>query len=754
MRTSPIADETLVLRLPLPLAQLLRAACNAKTPLDRHQAAFYIWEVALKVIGSVAIIEYADWPDHDPRLADLYHNLTKPTLGQWWELVRELVPALAEREVPGFMALRRNLLELKHQDLPRCAALDGALLEACQGTKSTRSTVKLADVFARLVEYRNKFIGHGPLGMGPKDFYERLGQLLLAAAAEFLGRFDGLAGRKLLYVSEIKGMPTGRWEVSCFELIGETSRRLMEPLEFSAEETRLPRAHGVYLAVPRRDSSVRWKGDSVYLRLLRPLVLFREDTDEVFFLNGHKDGTRTEYLCYVSGTALKQEAVGDELRSLLAQVQGNPAAAAPSPLPEPIIATEASTTSNMVGEFQLISKIGEGGMGKVYRALQPSLGRQVALKKMKKPGDARAEARFLREINSLGRVEHPNLVKVYTSGLEEDGWYYAMELIEGADLGAISQHLTHEASPELGPGEWRHAITTASQEARTREESVEKLKGKSRTPVPGSATATPLPSELALPTAAHVLPPMGTALIVQIVELIRQVALAAHALHEAHVIHRDIKPGNILVTQDGDQAVLMDLGLARLEDAGGSPLTDTRQFIGTLRYASPEQVKAFGPVDRRSDIYSLGVTLWEMLTLRPFLDITDQTPTPAMMTRITDVDPERPRKYNPRSPRTWRRLSASAWRKTRRAAIPRRQTWPPISSCGCKTNRFTRNRRLCGTCFVSTFGDTGSVWGPVLPSWSHFWQVWPLSLPAWPRCTFRTPLTKRKSAKNLPTRRN
>src|SRR5262249_23298277 len=91
----------------------------------------------------------------------------------------------------------------------------------------------------------------------------------------------------------------------------------------------------------------------------------------------------------------------------------------------------------MLGEFELISRLGRGGMGVVYRAWQPSLGRQVALKCLLRYGDAKAEARFAREIRALGRVEHPNVVKVFTSGAEADQWFYAMELLEGADLGAV-----------------------------------------------------------------------------------------------------------------------------------------------------------------------------------------------------------------------------------------------------------------------------------------------------------------------------
>src|SRR5262249_57912578 len=102
-----------------------------------------------------------------------------------------------------------------------------------------------------------------------------------------------------------------------------------------------------------------------------------------------------------------------------------------------------------------------------------------------------------------------------------------------------------------------------------------------------------------------------------IVELMRQVALAAHALHEKGVIHRDIKPGNILVTADGTQAVLMDLGLAQLADSEEGRLTRTRQFVGTLRYASPQQVLAGGTLDRRAGGWSPGGELWGVVTLQP-----------------------------------------------------------------------------------------------------------------------------------------
>ena len=117
------------------------------------------------------------------------------------------------------------------------------------------------------------------------------------------------------------------------------------------------------------------------------------------------------------------------------------------------------------------------------------------------------------------------------------------------------------------------------------------------------------------------------------------------------MVHRDIKPGNIMLTADGHTPVLMDLGLAQLADEAEGRLTRTRQFVGTLRYASPEQVLAAGRVDRRTDVYSLGATLWELLTLRPSSARPTRRRRPELMLRIQSTIRSGPRKYNPHVPR-------------------------------------------------------------------------------------------------------
>src|SRR4051812_30262870 len=116
-------DEELIRRLPLPLAQLYRRAYNAKTPLERHQAAYYTWEAALKLLGCAAVVEYACLPDPDPETAARLGKLARPSVGHWWELIRLLVPLLADAGDGHFLAARELMLAKSRADLPRAAAL-------------------------------------------------------------------------------------------------------------------------------------------------------------------------------------------------------------------------------------------------------------------------------------------------------------------------------------------------------------------------------------------------------------------------------------------------------------------------------------------------------------------------------------------------------------------------------------------------------------------------------------------------------
>jgi len=234
-----------------------------------------------------------------------------------------------------------------------------------------------------------------------------------------------------------------------------------------------------------------------------------------------------------------------------------------------------------LGEFRLMRRLGEGGMGIVFLAMQESLGRVVALKVIRKErmGSMEAQARFTREVEAISGLNHPNIVAIHGSGEEQGVRYFAMEHVPGEGLDTI--------------------LAGARQ------------RGK-RIPKP-------------------------TAL-----EWVRSVALALEAAHQAQILHRDVKPSNIVVTPEG-RAMLMDFGVARHMNL--SALTASGDFRGTPHYASPEQVKArSGKIDARTDIYSLGVTLYEAVTGKiPFEGET----TEQVFKKILDQEPLLPRRMNP-----------------------------------------------------------------------------------------------------------
>ena len=222
--------------------------------------------------------------------------------------------------------------------------------------------------------------------------------------------------------------------------------------------------------------------------------------------------------------------------------------------------------------------------------------------------------------------------------MDGEQWYFAMELVEGCDLASVCRSLASRSPDHLQADTWAAAVSTACEETRRQEEPVE-------------GAAVPLPVAFRGPKEGSLHGgPTYDSYLHQVVDLVRQVAEAADALHAAGVIHRDIKPGNIMVTEDGRQAVLMDLGLAQLADETQGRLTRTRQFVGTLRYASPEQVLGGTELDRRTDVYSLGATLWELLTLRPMFGAQEDLPDHELMLRIASTEVENPKKYNPRVP--------------------------------------------------------------------------------------------------------
>ncbi len=200
--------------------------------------------------------------------------------------------------------------------------------------------------------------------------------------------------------------------------------------------------------------------------------------------------------------------------------------------------------------YEIIRRVGVGGMADVYLAEDTQLGREVALKILhpQYAGDDSFVERFRREALSAAKLQHPNIVQIYDSGRDADFNFIVMEYVEGQSL---KDYLTEEGPLEIGDA----------------------------------------------------------------CRIAREVLTALAYAHRTGLVHRDIKPGNILLSRDGKVQVT-DFGIARAE--AGSTMTQTGTILGTAYYLSPEQAQGL-PLDGRSDIYSLGVVLYEMLTgRRPF----------------------------------------------------------------------------------------------------------------------------------------
>jgi serine/threonine protein kinase len=662
MRSEIVTDEALLQRLPLPLAQIYRRAHNAKTPLERHLTAFSLWEAGPKLLASVAIVEYAQRGEVDPKLADRLQNLARPQLGHWWEFVRLLVPVLAHKGDAAFQRVQDVLLGRTGGHFPQAAILDAAVRDALGSKAELRPLVSFAELFDRLVQYRNKVLAHAAPGQLKDDFNERMAKALLEGLAEILDHLDVLAIRRLVYIAEVR-QTYGLWLVQRYELVGEAARRIASLELPRSDAARLPEAECVYSEEilsgngrgrPQNGPSLVAEAANLgrspvsSLRNLHPLLIYDAEAEELLFLNARRGKKETEYLSYTTGRTITRPDLGGEHRDLLARllrIAVNDTQveqwASRSHAEERPCEPPASPRRRTLGEFELLSELGRGGMGVVYRAWQPSLTRQVALKKLLHSGEPKTEARFRREIRALGRVDHPHLIKIYLSGTEGDQWFYAMELIEGVHLAAVCDRLQTSAgsAPDVDLKTWQATLGTVCEESRRAEKTLGDVAAQTQEDRPARASKLPARPKRNL-IAGH-------SYIRQVVRLVHQVAQAAQALHNAGIVHRDIKPANIMVTADGTQAVLMDLGLAQLADEIEGRVTRTRQFVGTLRYASPEQVLAVGKMDRRTDIYSLGATLWELLTLRPMFGATELTPTSELMQRIQYEEPARLRKYHP-----------------------------------------------------------------------------------------------------------
>ncbi|MDQ7780299.1 MAG: protein kinase, partial [Planctomycetota bacterium] len=274
--------------------------------------------------------------------------------------------------------------------------------------------------------------------------------------------------------------------------------------------------------------------------------------------------------------ACSSRLVGIDLaKTVLTSPSDSATGAAPAPSP-----VRTPGASGRFGRYEIVEKVGEGGMGTVYKARDPQLGRFVALKVLRAQRVADGPglvARFQREARAAAKLRHPNIVQIHDVGMMEDEYYLTMDYIDGESLQALLGDTRAKSRPT--------GIAVAAQRA-----AATKSDGK-----PGQA--------------------QRRLTLNQGLSIIRDMAFALDSAHKQGIAHRDIKPANILIDKAGTP-FLVDFGLAKdFKEVAKSGVTVEGQFMGTPMYFSPEQAAGdtarIGPA---ADVYSLGVIMYQLLT--------------------------------------------------------------------------------------------------------------------------------------------
>jgi serine/threonine protein kinase/WD40 repeat protein len=352
---------------------------------------------------------------------------------------------------------------------------------------------------------------------------------------------------------------------------------------------------------------------------------------------------------------------------------GSVAGPAIGPFAVPV--TDKGPMPEYLGEYRILREVARGGMGIVYEAVQESLGRHVALKVL--PGQNLRHgnylARFHREAKAAAGLHHTNIVPVFGVGEHEGTHYYAMQFIQGQALDSVLQELqrlrdngrAHKTKPlppghkppveppaVARPGPDQTVSGSIIEGLRTghfqEQSAIAKLPKSSDT---SAVAAVARPGASGSGGSNFAAGPSRSELTVQpeqqyfrsVAQVGVQVAEALAYAHHQGVLHRDIKPSNLLLDTQGT-VWITDFGLAKAE--GSDELTSPGDIVGTLRFMAPERFD--GRADARSDVFSLGLTLYEMLTLQPAFAESDRA---RLIKQLSACAPPRPRQVNPHIPR-------------------------------------------------------------------------------------------------------
>lgn len=330
-----------------------------------------------------------------------------------------------------------------------------------------------------------------------------------------------------------------------------------------------------------------------------------------------------------------------------------------------------------ISGFEIVREVGRGGMGVVYEAIELALGRRVALKVLAAHSAAHPTAveRFRREAKAAGGLHHTNIVPIFGVGEDNGQLYYAMQFIEGESLDRVLSRLTPHQLSETARRSWAggqagetKAVSMPAADAAAGRDSSGLALAAASTQAESPCTpvwpTAPAPVAVSDPCASSFDPSSGDQYARAVARLGLQVAEALDHAHRHGVLHRDIKPSNLLIDVRGTPWIT-DFGLAKALESAADGLTRTGDIVGTMRYMAPERFA--GRSDARADVYALGATLYELLTLRPLFEEKDQA---RLVERVLHETPVPPRRFLGRLPRDLETIVLKALAKEPEARYP------------------------------------------------------------------------------------
>lgn len=316
-------------------------------------------------------------------------------------------------------------------------------------------------------------------------------------------------------------------------------------------------------------------------------------------------------------------------------------------------ATPFSRSGERLGEYKLLGILGRGGMGVVYEAVQEALDRPVALKVLpaSRVIDRKSRERFMREAQAAASLQHPGIVPVYGVGEADGQVYYAMQRIDGVPLDLLTAAVRGDSVSSESSLILERAVTLA---AKLRAGRLDGSSSKALQQGASSSSAENLSSQ-EVPSSAVVPGIKGRSWMENCVRIALQAAEALSYAHSRGVLHRDVKPSNLMLDDDG-RVFVTDFGLCKTAD--NSSLTAAGDVVGTLRYVPPERFQ--GRDDARGDVYGIGLILYELLCGRPAFPQKNRA---ELVQAVTLQSPPRPRKINGDIPEDLERIVQAATAK-------------------------------------------------------------------------------------------